>query len=73
MSASTAFANVQARNTEISNSHTLFMEVYEPTLNRVKKNRRTSPSPPDAYSQGTMRIREMSPLVEGSLEERAAD
>jgi hypothetical protein len=37
MSASTAFANVQARNTEIGHSHTLFMEVYEPTLNRVKK------------------------------------
>jgi hypothetical protein len=37
MSASTAFANVQARNTEIRNSHTLFMEAYESTLNRVEK------------------------------------
>ena len=37
MSASTAFANVQASNTEIRNSHTLCMEVYELTLNRVKK------------------------------------
>ena len=73
MSASTAFTNVQASNTEIRNSHTLCMEVYEPTLNRVKKNRRTSPSLPDAYLQRTMRIREVSPLVEGSLEERTAD
>jgi hypothetical protein len=38
MSASTAFADVQARNTEIRRSYTLFMEVYEPTLNRVKKS-----------------------------------
>jgi 3-deoxy-D-arabino-heptulosonate 7-phosphate (DAHP) synthase class II len=37
MSASTAFANVQARNTEIKSSHTLLMEAYEPSLNRVKK------------------------------------
>jgi vacuolar-type H+-ATPase subunit E/Vma4 len=69
MSASTAFANVQARNTEIRRSYTLFMEVYEPTLNRIKK----STHKPDAYSQRTMRIREVSPLVEGSLEERPAD
>ena len=48
------------------------MEVYEPTLNRVKKSTH-KPSPPDAYSQRTMRIREVSPLVEGSLEERTAD
>jgi hypothetical protein len=38
MSASATFANVQARNTEIGSSHTLFMEVYEPSLNRVKKS-----------------------------------
>jgi hypothetical protein len=46
MCASTVFANVQARNTEIRNSHTLVMEVYEATLNRVKKNDAQAPRRP---------------------------
>ena len=38
MSASAAFTNVQAKNTEVRSSHILFMEVYGLSLNRVKKS-----------------------------------